>query len=137
MAKKNTINKVYVEKYLAETGYPEVGTFEDKKDLQKFYKHCSMLELEQWVDLEGISDKVTPSESEPIYRMRLCMAVLYLHFPKAPSEGSKKKSKYADYTNEILLQLALDNEVVFEMCDDERILRMRAIMALRASKVID
>lgn len=129
------VNKEFVAKYVEENGYPEVGSPDvlDKKWLQKFYKHLDMEQLEEWVSIEGL--EVAPTDSEAIYRMRLCMAVLYAHYPKAPT--AKKKSKYADYTNEALLELALKHDVVFEMCDDERILRMRAIMALRASKVID
>ena len=135
MAKKIVVNAEYVQKYLEENGYPEVGSEDivDKKWLQKFYKHCTMEQLEEWVAIEGA--EVSPTDSESIYRMRLCMGILYKHFPKEPS--AKKKSKYADYTNEQLLGLALEHDIVFEMCDDERILRMRAIMALRASKVID
>lgn len=134
MAKKTTINKEYVAKYVEENnGYPEVGTFEDKKDLQKFYKHVPTEGLEDWVAIEGL--EVAKVDSEPIYRMRLAMAVLYLHFPKAPS--TKKKSKYADYSLEDLLQMALDKDVIFESTDDERILRMRAIMALRVAGHIE
>jgi len=133
MAKKATINKVYVEKYVAENGYPEVGYTDEKKDLQKFYKHLTDVQLQEWIELEGL--EYTPNESEPINRMRMCMAILYKHFPKAPSE--KKQSKYAKYSLEDLMNLALTNDVVFEDTDDERILRMRAIMALRAAKVID
>lgn len=129
MAKKPTVNKGYVEKYVVEHGYPEVGTFEDKKDLQRFYKHVSTEQLLDWVGIEGL--EVAAVDSEPIYRMRLCMAILYLHYPKAPS--AKKKSKYADYTLEDLVSMAIDKDVVFETTDDERILRMRAIMALRAA----
>lgn len=133
MAKKTQINKAFVEKFVAENGFPEVGHFEEKSDLQKFYKHLDDAQLAEWVELEGL--EFTPNESAPINRMRMAMAVLYAHFPKQAS--TKKKSKYADYTNEMLMELALKNDVVFEICDDERILRMRAIMALRASKVID
>jgi hypothetical protein len=35
------------------------------------------------------------------------------------------------------MTLAVNNDVVFEMTDDERILRMRAIMALRAAGKIE
>ena len=129
MAKQPTINKVYVEKYLVDNGYPEVGTFTDKKDLQKFYKHVPTEQLVDWVGVEGI--EVTPTDSEPIYRMRLCMAILYLNFPKAPS--TKKKAKYADYTLEDLMTMATEKDVIFEVTNDERILRMRAIMALRVA----
>lgn len=133
MAKKSVITKESVAKLVAEKGFPEVGHFTEQKDLQKFYKHLSDEQLAEWVSLEGLEFK--PADSEPINRMRMAMAVLYKHFPKAPS--AKKKSKYSDYTNEALLELALANDVVFEMTDDERILRMRAIMALRAAKVIE
>jgi len=133
MAKKTTINKAFVEKFIADNnGYPEKGHFEEKKDLQKFYKHLSDAQLVEWIELEGL--EYTPNESESINRMRMCMAVLYHWFPKAPS--AKKQSKYAQYSNEDLMELALKNDVVFEICDDERILRMRAIMALRASEVL-
>jgi hypothetical protein len=132
---KQKLNKETVQKIVAKDGYPEVGTYTDKKDLQKFYKHCTMDQLQEWVDVEGLTDTVSATDSEPILRMRLCMAILYKHFPKP--EPTKKKSKYSDYTNEQLLQLAIDKDVVFEMTDDERILRMRAIMALRAAKVIE
>lgn len=133
MAKAVKVNKEFVEKFVVENGYPEKGYFEDKKDLQKFYKYLSDEQLLEWVELEGLEFKATDSES--INRMRMAMAILYHWFPKAPA--SKKKSKYADYTNEMLLEMAIQNDVVFEVCDDERILRMRAIMALRAAKVIE
>lgn len=133
MAKKTTINKAYVDKFVAEHGYPEVGTYTDQKDLQKFYKHLSDEELTEWVELEGLV--YNPSESAPIERMRKCMAILYKHFPKAPS--AKKKSKYAEYSDETLIQMLLDNDVPCEPTDDERIMRMRAIMALRAHKIIE
>lgn len=133
MAKKTTINKAFVEKFMKENGFPEVGHFTEKSDLQKFYKHLSDEQLAEWIELEGL--EYTPNESAPINRMRMAMAVLYKHFPKAPSK--KKESKYAKYSLEDLVQLALDNDVPFEDTDDERILRMRAIMALRAAKVIE
>jgi hypothetical protein len=114
-------------------GYPEVGTFKESKELQKFYKHLTTEQLEDWVGLEGL--EVRPSDSQPIYRMRLAMAVLYLHFPKAPSK--KKTSKYSQYSLEDLVSMAVDNDVPVEPTEDERIMRMRTIMALRAHKVID
>lgn len=134
MAKKIVINEKFVQEYLKDNnGYPETGFFKEQKDLQKFYKHCTDEQLAEWVDLEGLEFK--PAESQPINRMRMAMAILYYHFPKP--EAKKKKSKYADYSNEQLLQLAMDKDVVFEVCDDERIMRMRAIMALRAHNVIE
>jgi len=127
--------KVDAVKHVKENGYPEVGMFEDKKSLQKFYKQLDTTTLIDWCCLEGLVYNEC-TDSEPIQRMRICMAILYKHFPKSPGT-TKKKSKYADYTTEALIALAVDNEVVFEITDDMRILRMRAIMALRASKVIE
>jgi hypothetical protein len=133
MGKQVKVNKAFVEQFLADNnGYPEVGTFEDKKDLQKFYKHLSDEQLTEWIEVDGL--EYTPADSQPIERMRKCMAILYSHFPKQPS--AKKKSKYADYTLEALVSLALENEVAYEPCDDERIHRMRAIMALRANDIL-
>lgn len=133
MAKKVQFNKAFVEGYVAtHDTYPAVGYFTAKEDLQKFYKHLTDEQLGAWVAQEGL--EYVSSDSAPINRMRMAMAILYLHYPKAPS--AKKKSKYADYSLEDLMQLAMDNDVVFETTDDDRILRMRAIMALRAAKVI-
>ena len=130
---KAKLNKDTVQAIVAKDGYPEVGYFAEQRDLQKFYKHLTMEQLMEWVELEGLT--YTPSDSEPIMRMRVCMAVLYKHFPKAPA--GKKKSKYAEYSDEFLMQLLLDNDVPCEVTEDTRIMRMRAIMALRAHKVIE
>lgn len=118
---------------VAAVEYPEVGNFTDKKELQKFYKKLSTEQLEEWVELEGL--EIKPTDSAPIYRMRLAMAILYHHFPKAPAK-KKSKRKY-ELETEQYVQLAIDNDVIFETSDDERILRMRAIMALRAHNVIE
>jgi|SwirhisoilCB2_FD_contig_31_11410876_length_903_multi_7_in_0_out_0_1 hypothetical protein len=134
MTKKLNINKAFVEAYLKdENGYPETGFFKEQKDLQKFYKHCTDEQLAEWVDLEGLEFK--PADSQPINRMRMAMAILYYHFPKAPS--TKKKSKYADYSDDQLMALLLEHDVPCEVTEDERIMRMRAIMALRAHKIIE
>lgn len=130
---KTTINKAFVEKFVLENGYPELNHFAEKKDLQKFYKFLSDEQLAEWISLEGL--EFTPHESAPINRMRMAMAVLYANFPKPAS--TKKKSKYADYSLEDLMNLAVKKEVIFEMTDDERILRMRAIMALRVAGHIE
>jgi len=114
--------------------YPEVGDYEDSADLKKFYKKLSVEQLEEWVELEGL--EVIATDSQPIYRMRLCMAILYKHFPKAESKP-KSKRKYTQSTEE-LVQMAIDHDV--EIKDDkgnEQILRMYAIMALRNAGVLD
>jgi hypothetical protein len=133
MAKKVNINKDFVAKFVAESGYPEVGHFADQKDLQKFYKHLSDEQLLEWIELEGLDFK--PADSQPINRMRMAMAVLYKHFPK--KQAGKKKSKYADYSDEQLMTLLMEHDVPCEVTEDERIMRMRAIMALIAHKVIE
>ena len=129
MAKKIQVNKAFVEKYLEATGYPIQGAFTAKEELQKFYKFCTDEQLAEWCEQYELT--YTPNDSAPINRMRMCMAILYSHFPKAPS--AKKKSKYSEYTLEDLMSLALEKDVVFEATDDDRIMRMRAIMALRAA----
>lgn len=128
MTKAKKLTKVEVQKQV-EVGFPEVGHFTEKKDLQSFYKHCTDVQLAEWCEVEGI--EYTTNESASITRMRMAMGVLYLHFPKAPS--AKKKSKYADFSLEDLMELAVKHDVIFEITDDERILRMRAIMALRVA----
>jgi len=114
--------------------YPEVGDYEDSADLKKFYKKLSVEQLEEWVELEGL--EVNPTDSPQIYRMRLCMAILYKHFPKAESKP-KSKRKYTQTTEE-LVAMALDNDV--EVKDDkgnEQILRMYTIMALKKAGLLD
>lgn len=113
--------------------FPEVGDYEDPSDLKKFYKKLSVKQLQEWVGIEGL--EVKPTDSQPIYRMRLCMAILYKHFPKAESKP-KSKRKYTQTTEE-LVQMAIDHEV--DIKDDkgnEQILRMYTIMALRNAGVL-
>jgi hypothetical protein len=138
--KQNTVKgatiqgKVDAMAYIKDCGYPEVGQFSDEKSLQKFYKQLDMDTIDKWVELEGLTYKACP-EQLAIHRMRACMAILYKHFPK--ETAPKKESVYKKYTTEQLVSLALENNIAFEMCDDERILRMRAIMALRANNIIE
>ena len=125
--------KVDAVAYIKANGYPEVGQFTDEKSVQKFYKQLSQEQLDEWVALEGLEYK--PCTEQPsIHRMRACMAILYKHFPRETSP--KKESPYKQFTTEQLVSMALEHEIAFEACDDERILRMRAIMALRANKII-
>ena len=119
----------------AGTEYPEVGHFKTDKELKKYYKKLTDAQLDEWLELEGV--EVAISGNEPIDRMRRCMAILFHHFPKEPSK-SKKKSKYADYTINQLMQIALDHDVeVPDAKGDLRILRMYAIMALRDAGILD
>lgn len=127
--------KVNAVDYISENGYPEVGTFTDQKVLQRFYKQLDTLVLEDWAQLEGLEYKACP-DSEPIHRMRVAMAILYKHFPKEPSKG-KKKSKYGEYETAQLIQMALDNNVLVEMTENDQIMRMRVIMALRVHGVLE
>lgn len=126
------VGKVNAMEYVEKNGYPEVGGFEDKKALQKFYKQLDTEQLQAWIDLEGLEYK--KDENESITRMRMCMAILYKHFPR--TSKPKKESPYKKYTTEDLVQMAVEHEVAVEATDDMRILRMRLIMNLRAAKVI-
>jgi hypothetical protein len=138
MAKKKVIvtliqGKVNATEWIATNGYPTVGGFATQKDLQKFYKQLDTATLEDWASKEGLEYKPC-TDSEPIHRMRVCMAILYKMYPK-DTTSTKKESPYKKYSLEDLVNLAIENEVAIEETTDERILRMRLIMALRANKV--
>lgn len=106
--------------------------FDSEKDLKKYYKKLTTSEVEAWVT--SFNGEFKPSEDASIHRMRACMAVLYHFFPK--QTAPKKQSKYSTYSLEDLVSMAADNNVPVEVTDDERILRMRTIMALRAHGII-
>jgi hypothetical protein len=120
-----------------DTEYPEVGDFKDEKAMKKYIKGLSDASLQEWCILEGAEWKANDHQS--INRMRMAMAIKALHFPTtAPTKSKKSKSKYASYSDEMLVQMALDNDV--EVPDDKgdrRILRMYTIMALRKAGLID
>ena len=128
------VGKVDAVAYVEEFGYPEVGVFTEKKDLQKFYKQLDTETLMDWCAVEGLEYNPC-EENESIHRMRVAMSILYKHFPKQTK--AKKQSKYAQYSLEDLVNMAVDNAVAVEETDDNRILRMRLIMNLRASGVIE
>jgi predicted nucleic acid-binding protein len=113
--------------------FPEVGTFTDPKALKKHYKGLTDGELCEWIELEGLEFK--PNDHESINRMRMCMAVLYHHFP-ADAPKPKEKSKYADYTDLALIEMAVEHDVPVLVTDDAKIMRMRVIMALKAHKLL-
>lgn len=104
----------------------------DESALKKYYKKLDTSEVIKWVEELGCTFKESTDQS--IHRMRACMAVLYHFFPKEVK--AKKQSKYSEYTLEQLVTLAADRNIPVEVCEDERILRMRTIMALRAHQVI-
>jgi hypothetical protein len=115
--------------------YPEVGDFKEAKDIKAYYKKLSVEQLEEWVELEGL--EVVHTDSPNIYRMRLAMAILYHHFPKAPAKASKKSSQKYPLSTEEYVQMAMDNDV--EVKDDKgnmQILRMYTIMALKNAGII-
>ncbi|MNN82158.1 hypothetical protein D3C81_1990620 [compost metagenome] len=64
------------------------------------------------------------------------MAIKELHFP-SEKKPAKKESIYKKYTTEELVQRALDNEVLFEPSDNDKIVRMRVIMALRSHGLVE
>lgn len=120
-----------------EQDYPEVGEFKDEKAMKKFIKGLSDESLEEWCTLEGVEWK--HNDHAAINRMRMAMAIKALHFKPATTGKSKKsKSKYAHYTTEELVQMALDNDI--EVPDDKgdmRICRMYTIIALRNAGLIE
>jgi hypothetical protein len=117
--------------------FPEVGEFEDDKEMGKYIKELSDDDLASWIELEGIEHK--ENDNPAINRMRMAMAIKQLHFPKAKSTGStKKKSKYGHYSLEDLATMAIDNDVdVKDAKGDPRIERMYLIVALRNAGVIE
>jgi len=128
-AKTGTVGKV------APTVYPEVGSYKVDKDLKKVYKKLSDAQLDEWLDLEGWASEYTPTESPQINRMRKCMVILYHHFPKAPAK-SKKNAGWKQFTLEDLLMIASERSAEYEFSDHEAILRMRVIMAIKATGYI-
>lgn len=125
-----------VDKEEQDIEYPEVGDFTEIKDLKKYIKKLSDEQLTEWVELEGI--EYVPNDHQAINRMRQAMAINALHFPESVKRPSaKKRSKYADYSMEELVQMALDNDVIVrDSKGDERIERMYTIMALREAGLI-
>lgn len=116
--------------------FPEVGEFKTEKDMKKYIKKLSDDELQEWCELEGATWK--PNDHQSINRMRMAMAIKAIHFPDtAPKASKKKKSKYADYTTEDLVQMALDNDIpIKDAKGDPRIERMYTIMALREAGLL-
>lgn len=126
--------KVNAEKVLMDLGrFPVPGEFESKKALQKFYKQLDTEVIEAWGESLGVTFKADDNAS--IHRMRAAMSILYSFYPKEPAK--KKESKYAKYSLEDLVTLAMDNDVVVEPTEDARIMRMRSIMALRDAGIIE
>jgi transcriptional regulator with XRE-family HTH domain len=121
---------------IEEIEYPEVGDFKDVKAMKRYIKKLSDEELQAWCELEGVEWK--PNDHVSINRMRMAMAIKALHFPETKSSGkAKKKSKYAQYETEELIQMALDNDIeVPDAKGDPRIERMYVIMALRKEGLI-
>lgn len=115
--------------------FPERGSYTDPKDLKKFYKQLTDAQLDEWLELEGLVYK--ESGNVPIDRMRKCMAIMDAHFPKEPGKG-KKKSKYADFTTEQLVEMCMENDVeIKDAKGDMRILRMYTIMALKEAGILE
>jgi hypothetical protein len=118
-----------------EVEYPEPGTYKTEKELKKFYKQLSDAQLDEWLELEGLEYK--PCEHEAINRMRKCMAILALHFPKQSKPNKSSKSKYSQYTTEELVQMANDNNIeVRDSKGSEPIKRMYTLMSLKQAGIL-
>lgn len=119
--------------------YPEKGHFKEEKDMKKYIKALTDEELVEWCELEGATYKADAGNAS-ITRMRAAMAIKAIHgYGNASATGVKKgKGKYADFSTEALVQLALDNDIVIEGDgNDDRILRMKTIMALRSAGLLE
>ena len=110
--------------------YPD--SFADQKSLKKYIKKQSDQYLIDWGNSLELTWK--DSDHKAILRMRVAMAINEKFYPK--EKKVSKKSKYAEYTTEQLVQMAVDNNVEYKPTEDTRILRMRAIMALREAGYI-
>jgi hypothetical protein len=118
-----------------EIEYPEVGSFKEEKYLKRFYKQLDDSQLDEWIALEGLTYK--SCEHESINRMRKCMAILELHFPKKPKANTKSKSKYSQYSTEELVAMANKHGLpVKDSKGSDQILRMYTIMELRKAGLI-
>lgn len=115
-----------------EVEFPEKGSITDPKELKRFYKKLSNEQLDEWLALEGLT--YTESDHAAINRMRKCMAILYYFFPKETK--GKKKSVYAGYSTEDLIAMATEAQVTYKPSENEPIMRMRLIMALREAGYI-
>lgn len=131
---KTITGKVDAMVYVEENGYPEVGAFAEKKDIQKFYKQLPTEFLEDWAEQKDLEYK--PCDNDSIHRMRVAMAILELHFP-SEKKGTSAKSKYSSFTDEDLLKLCVEHGVAVEESTHKGIMRMRMVQALRANKVIE
>lgn len=124
-----------------EVTYPEVGAYKEEgiDALKKFISRLSTEQLVEWAEVEGTLDSVKEIDNPSIYRMRVAMSLTGLHFPKASgSSKPKSKSKYAKYTTEELMEMAIDNDVeVKDGKGDMRIQRMYTVMALRNAGILD
>lgn len=131
------VAKVNQNPVIEDPEYPERGYFKTEKDIKKYIKKLTDEQLADWCELEGIKWK--PSDNQSINRMRMAMAIKSYHgFGLPQGSGKKSKSKYAQYTTEELIKMALDNDVyVRDAKGDPRILRMYAIMALREAGVLE
>jgi hypothetical protein len=120
---------MYMKKPVVAPKYPEVGSV-DAKALKKVCKNLTDAEVAEYAALYNLVVKDYGHDS--INRMRQIMAITGLHFPST-IKAAKPKSVYAHLTLENLLGQIVDGGVFVEVTDDERIMRMRAIMALRAA----
>ena len=135
-AKKEKLKKEKAEEIPFDGEFPEIGTFANENQLKKFFKQLTDDQLDEWLELEAWDTEVKLCDNAPINRMRKCMVIKSKHFPKESS--GKSKSKYAKYSTEELMQMALDNDIVVRDCgDDQRILRMYTIVALRDAGLLE
>ena len=75
-----------------------------------------------------------------IDRMRVALALHHYFFPsnfKPKSESKKKPTKYGDFSNDQLFDMAKKNKISWVASDNDQINRMRVIMALKAANILE
>lgn len=111
-----------------------MGTFDTLDELKEFIKDVDTPTLEYMA--KGLQLHWEPTSNQPIYRMRIAMALHRHFFPEQfkPSEGTKKKkAKYGDFSTKDLAKMARENKVQYKKTGNDAIDRMRLIMALKQS----
>lgn len=107
--------------------YPEVGMFTSAEQLKAYYKTLSDTQLNEWMVQTGVAHH--PSESAPINRMRMLMAISSHFFP---TNVVKAVPLYREESIEALVALMGSKGVQVPTVQNEALFRMKAIVALRA-----
>jgi len=116
-----------------EAAFPKFDTIDELKD---FMKDIDTSTLEYMATGLGLDWK--PTYHPNIHRMRISMAIQKHYFPELfkPKEA-KKKAKYGDFSTDELFEMAQQNDIEVKKSGNEPIDRMRVIMKLKESGVLE